>query len=465
MTKRMAVRRHQKGISKLFILIILGGIALVIGGVVFIIFGPKGAPDPKPVSLAIWGVWDESTDLAPMTNAYSQAHPYVKITYVKKRLEEYPDALLNGWATDTGPDIFVINNTWINKYGSEFIAPMPKSTTVYTYTTKKTLFKTDTKITATPTASITTADIKRNYVTAVYDDVIFDGKIYGLPLSVNTLVMYYNRDLLSQAHIVNPPKTWVEFANILPKITLLDDQNNIVRGGAALGTYDNIPGANDIATILMMQNGTVMASGSKITLGASATGDPAYVPGVQALRFYTDFASPNKTVYTWNKDMPNALDYFAAGKLAFFFGYKYQEADIKAKSRGIDYAIAPLPQVNLENEVNFANYSVFTVSKKTKNSAVAWNFIQFANDKKLNAAYTKTTSQTSALRAVLNDQISDPDLGILAQQALTATSWYHGRDPESAAAAFREMIQTASADPNDIKKALDAAAVKIQQTY
>ncbi len=461
----MAIGRQQKGVSKLFILLILGGIALVIGGVVFILISSKKSPAPKSVTLTVWGVWDESSDLSSIINSYRKAHPYIKINYVKKRLEEYKDALVNGWATDTGPDIYAINNTWINKYRGDFISAMPKSTTVYTYTTKKTLFKTDTTIESTTTKTPTIAEIKRNYVDAVYNDVIFDDKIYGLPFSVNTLVMFYNRELLSQAHLVNPPKTWVEFANILPKITLLDDQNNIVRAGAALGTYDNIPNANDIVTILMMQNGTVMQNGSKITFNVATPGEASYVPGAQALRFYTDFASPNKTVYSWNKDMPNALDYFAEGKLAFFFGYKYQEADIKAKSRGIDYAIAPLPQVNLENEINFANYNVYTVSKKTKNASIAWNFLQFATDKKLMTSYAKNTNQTSALRSILNDQLSDPDLGILAQQALTATSWYHGRDPEDAATTFASMITAASSNQASIQNELNTAVQKIQQTY
>ncbi|MFA6553540.1 MAG: extracellular solute-binding protein [Patescibacteria group bacterium] len=461
----MAVPHTQKGISKLFILIILGGIVLVIAGVVFIIIGSKGTPAPKSVTLTIWGVWDESSDLTPIINSYRKTHPYVKINYVKKRTQEYSDALVNGWATDGKPDIYAINNSWINEYRSDFITPLPKSTTVFTYTTKKTLFKTDTSIVSTTSKSITTTDIKRNYIDTVYNDVIFDNKIYGLPFSTNTLVMFYNRELLSQAHLVNPPKTWIEFANILPKITLLDEQNNVVRAGAALGTYDNIPNALDLVTILMLQNGTIMTNGSNITFDAFTSGENGYAPGAQALRFYTDFSNPNKTVYTWNKDMPNALDYFAEGKLAFFFGYKYQEADIKAKSRGIDYAIAPLPQVNLENEINFANYNVYTVSKKTKDSSVAWNFLQFASDKKLMASYVKATSQTSALRSILSEQLSDPDLGILAQQALTATSWYHGRGPQQAAEAFSNMITTVSGNQSAIQNALTTAAQQIEQSY
>ncbi|MFA5051539.1 MAG: hypothetical protein WC544_00570 [Patescibacteria group bacterium] len=457
--------QRRLGVSKVFILIILGSIALIIGGVIFIIFGPKGTPPPKSVSLTVWGVWDETSDLSAIFSAYRKAHPYVKLKYVKKRPEEYADALLNGWATDTGPDIYAIPNTGLNKYRADFITPLPKSTTVYTYTTKKTLFKTDTSITATPTTSLTSADIKRNYIDTVYNDIIFDGKIYGLPLSVNTLVMYYNRDLLNQAHIIDPPRTWAEFATVIPRLTVLDDQNNIVRAGAALGTYENIPNAIDIVTVLMLQNGTQMTSGEKVSFNQPSVNDTAYIPGAQALRFYTDFTSPNKTTYTWNAAMPNALDYFAEGKLALFFGYKSQEADIKSKNRGIDYAYAPLPQVDLENEVNFASYNVFTVSKKTKNSAVAWNFLQFAADKKMAAIYTKATSQTSVLRSILSDQLKEQDLSILAQQALTATSWYHGRDPVSAAQAFADMIETVAADPNAIQTSLDAAAQKIQQTY
>lgn len=460
-----AASTSKKGVSKLFIIIILGVIALVIGGVVFIIIGSRSNPPPQPVTLTMWGVWDETSDLAGVIKTYERLHPYVKISYSKKRYEEYEDLLLKAWATNTGPDIYMLPNSWVNAYRQDFITPLPKSTTVSFYRTKKVLFRKETEIKPITEKSLTPNDIKRNFIDVVYDDVIFGNTIYALPFGVNTLVMYYNKELLNIAHLAQPPQTWNDFAAITPNITIADEQNNIIRAGTALGTYDNIPRSSDIVTALMMQNGTAMATGSAVTFQLPSSSDPTYYPGEEALRFYTDFASPEKTTYTWNAQLPNALDFFAEGKVAFFFGYPYQEPEIQTKVRGFEYSIAPLPQINPQNEVNFANYWVYTVSQQVRHVNEAWDFLQFAASEKYVKPYLEQAHQTSVLRSLINEQLSDPDQGLFARQALTAKSWYHGKKPKEAEGYFAEMIKTIANKEVDIRIALAAAAKKIQADY
>jgi ABC-type glycerol-3-phosphate transport system substrate-binding protein len=460
--------QDKRGLSKVMIMLVLGGIVAVLLGVVLIFFSSKNSPAPKRVTLTMWGVMDESSNIASMISSYRASHPYINIIYTKKRLEEYEDALIKGWANEpsTGPDIYALPNSWVNKYRTLYITPMPATTKIAFYTTKKILFKSETKINYVTKNSLTAADIKRNFIDAIYGDVIFDNKITALPLGVNTLVMYYNNDLLKQAHLVEPPQTWSEFRDAVTKLIVVNGENTIVRAGTALGTYDNIPRATDILSLLMLQNGTMMTSGSRVTLNMPSTSDAAYFPAEEALRFYTDFARPEKSVYTWNNDIAtNALDYFAQGNLFCFFGYRYQEADIRSRAPGLDFGIAPVPQIDPNNEVNFVNYWVYTVAKKTKGANEAWAFIQYMADAKRAKPYVERTGQTSALKSVLTEQSSDPDLGALALQALTAQSWYHGRDPQSIETAFAEMIKTGLNNAADIRNAVTLAAQKLQQTY
>jgi len=459
--------QNNKGLSKLMIVIMLGVIVLIIGGVIFIIIGSGTTPEPKPVTLTIWGVWDETSDFESVIDAYRKAHPYVTINYSKKRYEEYENLLISGWADEpsTGPDIYAIPNSWVNKYKERYITPLPESTKVAFYRIKKVLFKKETEIKYITEPSLTINDISRDFIDVVYNDVIFDGQIYALPLGINTLVMFYNKDLLNIAHLAQPPRTWNEFANVVSKIAIVDEQNNILRAGAALGTYDNISQASDIVTLLMLQNGTSMVTGDSVTFDQPSAYDVSYFPGEQALRFYTDFALPEKAVYTWNEQMPKALDFFAEGKLAFFFGYQYQESDIQSKSRGLNYAIASMPQVNPENEINYANYWVYTVAKKTKNIDEAWDFLQYAAEAKRVKPYLESSQQTSVLRSILNEQLADPDQSLFAQQALTAQSWYHGNKPAEAEKHFGEMIQNVVNNTMDIKQAITMAVKKIQAGY
>ncbi|MBI5037530.1 MAG: extracellular solute-binding protein [Candidatus Kerfeldbacteria bacterium] len=456
---------NQRGLSKIFILALFGFIALVILGVVFIIIGSQSEVTPTPVTIKVWGVFDDTTDLQPLFDAYTSAHPYVTFKYTKLRNEEYEDRLLKGWATDTGPDIYALPASWITKYKTEFITPIPKTTKVAYYTKKKVLFKTETQITMQTDTSLSANDVRRNYVDVVYSDVVADNAVYGLPLGIDTLVMYVNRELLNQATLVQAPQTWNEFTSAVTRLTIVDEQQNIVRAATALGTTENVIRSQDILTLLMLQNGTTMTRGSTISFAGAATSDASYLPGVEALRFYTDFANPQKAVYTWNAEQPNALDQFAQGELAFFFGYRYNEAEIMSKNRGVDYDIVAIPQVDPNANVNYANYWVYTVAKKTKAPNEAWNFLQFISSPARVKQYLESTNQTSSVRSVLQEQLQNPETAAEAEQALTAQSWYHGRDPLAVDTAFKEMIEAALEDPTTMQQAVKTAAQKIQLGY
>jgi len=456
---------NNKGLSKILIISIFGFFVLVGGMIVWNIIS-KPEPPPSPVALTIWGVWDETSDWQEIISSYNALHPYITISYSKIRFEEYEQMLLEGWATDSGPDIFAIPNSWVTSYSNKFIYPLPASTKVAYYTTEKVLFKTETKIEYQTEPSLNAAAIKRDYIDAIYGDIILGGKIYGLPLGINTLALYFNRDLLNQANIVQPPQTWSDFSNMVQNITLLDENDEIVRAATALGGYDNMPNVSDIITLLFMQNGANMEiSKEQALFNQSSASDPTYYPAREALRFYTDFSNLNKSVYTWNNQMPDALNEFASGKLAFLFAYPFQESEIRSKAQGINYEVTAIPQINPNNRINYANYWVYSVAKNSPFVEFAWNFLQYAANSANVKSYIDNTQQTSALRSVISEQLTDPDRGIIAQQALTAKSWYQGQNPKNAEIYFSEMIENIVNETLTIEKALEVAANKIGSEY
>ena len=42
-------------------------------------------------------------------------------------------------------------------------------------------------------------------------DALQDDKVYGIPLSIDTLALYYNKDHFREAGLVEAPATWNEF--------------------------------------------------------------------------------------------------------------------------------------------------------------------------------------------------------------------------------------------------------------
>lgn len=321
------------------------------------------------------------------------------------------------------------------------------------------------------TPSITLKALKDNFVDAVsYDVILDDGLVYGLPLSVDTLAMYYNRDLFNNAGISQPPQFWnKEFLQDVKKLTKQDPKGGIVQAGVALGGGNNINRFNDILSVLMMQNGAVMMDRNQVTFNVVplVSRDNNYNPGLEALRFYTDFANPTKESYTWNDELPNSLEMFMSGNLAIMFSYSYDLPTIKAQAPKLNFSVAKLPQIEgaPPTNVNFANYWVEVVSKKSEHQNEAWDFIQFMVKEEQAKSYLEKTKRPTALRSLVASQRTDNEIGVFADQVLTAKSWYKGKNILAAEAAIREMIERAVLTSGErLQEVINNAAAKVQQT-
>jgi multiple sugar transport system substrate-binding protein len=286
---------------------------------------------------------------------------------------------------------------------------------------------------------------------------------------MDTLAMYYNKDLFNNAGITAPPIYWNrEFQQDIKKLTKQDNKGQIIQSGVALGGGDNIERSSDILSVLMIQNGTDMMDDNgqvRFHLRPTAFKDRDYSPGLDALRFYTDFSNPAKEVYSWNKTLDNSLDMFIQGKLAIMFGYSYMLQQIRAGAPKLNFSVARLPQIegNSQN-INFANYWVEVVAKKSKYISEAWDFIQFAAKAEQASLYLEKTKKPTALRSLVDAQIESQDIGIFAEQVLTAKSWYKGDDAGAAETIMREMIDEAIADQNKLESIINIGASKVQQT-
>lgn len=432
----------------------------------------------EPITLEYWRVYDGPDAFDDILAAYKQLHPFVTINYKKLRYEEYEQELTNALAEDRGPDIFSIHNTWVQKYQKK-ISPMPDKITM-AYPVVKGTIKKEVIPELRTTNSIPLKDIKNNFADVVYKDVVINTvtdektkqtkeQVYGLPLSVDTLALFYNKDLLNNAGIPQPPSYWnKEFQQDVKKLTKQDTKGAIEQAGVALGGSANITRYSDILSVLMMQNGTVMMDDNNRVMFDKVPSEESaqnHNPGLEAIAFYTDFANPSKEVYSWNKNLDNSLDLFIKGKLGFLFGYAYFLPQIQAEAPKLNFAVSKLPQIegNAAN-VNFANYWVETVSKKSKHPNEAWDFVQFATQEKQAKLYLDKTKKPAALKSLIGAQLADEDVGIFADQVLTAKSWYHGQDPNAMEKIIGEMIDGIVDGKDKVENLIDLAVRQVQQT-
>ncbi|MDO8598694.1 MAG: hypothetical protein Q7S02_01140, partial [bacterium] len=244
--------------------------------------------------------------------------------------------------------------------------------------------------------------------------------------------------------------------------------------------------AFDVLSLLMMQNGAVMATSDGEARfhqipGGSGRQSP---PGLDALLYYTDYANSTKLVFTWNAEQPDSLEAFLQGRVAYFFGYSYHLPIIKARAPRINLSVTGAPHIaaaidpstgtvvgsdviegNQPVAINHANFWLEVVSERTKYPNEAWNFVHTVTTKvPVVQKFLTVSKRPTALRALVGEQLQDPTLKVFAAQLLSSRTWYRGRNPEATEQAFAELVDDVLRGVADLNRALQLAAEKVNQT-
>ena len=391
-------------------------------------------------TLEFWGVFDSRQDLASIISGFKQLEPGVRINYKQIPFEDYERELINALAAGTGPDVFMIHHTWLAKH-SDKLAPMPTTSNKKDY------------------RFMNPVDFRNQFVDVAYNDLVFKNEIYALPLYVDTLAVFYNKDMLNTAGITKPPANWNEFNKDIELLTRFDASGNITQVGAAIGTARNINRSTDILAALMIQNGTQMTDASNTSATFTRTVSSQRT-GENALQYYTDFANPTKAVYTWNDTQHYSIDAFIEGKVAMMINYSHQIPTISSRYQRLNFGIAPLPQFSEIDAKNYANYLAMAVSAQSQKQDVAWRFLSYVASKEGATAYLNATSRPAARRDMIELQRIDPMLGVFAVQALSARSWYQA-DNDAIDQIFADMIDDVNVKKLKTREALQAAEAKV----
>jgi len=341
------------------------------------------------IKIVVWGLWQDSNTMEPAIGSFKEGTG-VSIEYKKiASVSEYERELLEALAEGRGPDIFVIHHTWVDaKRG--LMTPAPDSV-------------------------IDERALREEFVDVVAADVIRSGQVYALPTSVDTMALYYNKDILSAAGIARPPRTWEEFQTVIERITQVTRLGSIVQSGAALGTAANVNRAADILQLLFLQSGSTISGEG----GSGINNDT----GSRSLTFYTDFANKSKKVYTWDLQQDYSLDAFAEEEAAMMLNYSYHLPTIQAKNPRLRFAISPMPQISDSKVINFAAYWPYSVSNQSSNPDTAWRFIRHLTSQSVASGINQAQGVPPARRDSVDDVVRDPTLGVFAEQTLTAVSW------------------------------------------
>lgn len=411
----------------IFLFILVGLSLVVLPG-----FGCRRAVGPSEnldEGLIVWGLWQESTDMDVIGKAFEQ-QTGVKVNYKKiSSVASYEKMLLEALAQGRGPDVFVIHHTWVEgKRG--LLSPAP-------------------------TDIIDERALGEEFVEVVKADTLRDNLVYALPTSVDTLALYYNKDILAAGGVATPPTTWDEMQRVVERVTKVSRLGVITQSALSAGAAANVNRAPDILQLLMLQSGLPL-------INTQGRAELATDVGERALTFYTDFSNKSKRVFTWDLQQDFSLDAFAAGKTAMMLNYSYHLPTITAKNPRLKFATAAMPHIADGQVINFASYWPFAVSTTSRAPITAWRFVRFLTSKEPAAALNKAQGVPPARRDSISDLNRDPLLGPFAEQALTATAWPRV-DIVATDAIFNKMIDDVVTGAASIPESLTRAQDQLNQ--
>lgn len=434
----------------------------------------KSKSENYKVDLEIWGVFDDSNvAYKDAIQKYKEINPLIgDITYRKFTIDTYKEDLLNAMASGQGPDICLIHNTWLPSFKDK-LAPSSENI-------------------------LGEREFRDNFVDVAANDFLNEGQVFATPLSVDSLALYYNKDLFNSEGIVSPPTTWEGFNEDVKKLTKIDKFGNIIQSGAAMGTAYNINRSTDILGLLMFQNGASIVSDDQSRVDFNKESE-------KALEFYTQFAKVGSDVYTWNNRMHYSIDTFYEGTAAMMLNYSWHYKTIKNKNSKLNFGVAPIPQLSRDNPVNYANYWGFAVVKNksqdeetsrrgSESSAVsdniriheAWEFLKFLTTKSdgsftithglsgkikkvtLNfdpaKNYLEENGEPAARRDLIEEQKNDPVLSPFVYGNLITRNWYQP-EPEAIETILAESINSVNKENVSIHQALKTAESRINQFF
>ncbi len=385
------------------------------------------------VDLVFYSLFDDEDIFQPLLQQYASKHPNVTIKYRKfTDPVEYMNLIVNELAEGQGPDIFSAPNYWFLRNVKK-ISPLP-------------------------TSKLTPQQFEQIFVSVANDDLVLTDpsdnqkKVYGVPLFVDTLALYYNKASYEDKIPAQgrPASTWEGIKDDVFKLSKTDNSfERFEVAGIAMGRADNIARAVDILYMLFLQhkirfyNETLSETAfnnQQTTTGSGLLMNPAS----EALRLYTSFALPSNKNYSWNDYLASAdspvkeMETFAKGKVVMVLGYSYLYEQIKSeikdlKEKGVqtidpaDIRISVVPQVSdpatsTEKRVAYANYYAATVARTSQHPAEAWDFLNFLSSKENLQYYNSKTHKPTSRRDMIEDQKKDPIYGVFAEQTGYAES-------------------------------------------
>ncbi|KUP36116.1 cyclodextrin-binding protein [Bacillus halotolerans] len=384
--------------------------------------GPQESSSEKTSSkgseLVVWEDKEKSIGIKDAVAEFEKEHD-IKVKVVEKPYAQQIEDLRMDGPAGTGPDVLTMPGDQI---GTAVTEGLIKELNVE-------------------------KDVQSLYTDASIQSQMVDQKLYGLPKAVETTVLFYNKDLISEDELPQTLEEWYDYSKKTAdgsKFGFLALFDQIYYAQSVMGGY----------------GGYIFGKGKDGNDDPSDLGinNEGAVKGAELIqKFYQDGLFPAGIVGEQGINVLESL--FTEGKAAAIISGPWNvEAFSKA---GIDYGITKLPKLeNGKNMSSFIGVKSYNVSAFSKHAELAQELAVFLTNEKNSKKRYEQTKEVPAVQSLASDTAI---MKSEAARAVTEQSRFSEQTPNipemneiwTPADSALQTIATGKADP---KRALDQAA-------
>lgn len=412
--------------------------AFAIAGILIFAFlvGTSSGTSIGPVTM--WGTFPETAVVTVMRQLSENDDRLRQVAYVEKDPETFDVELTNALAAGTGPDLYILRSDYV-------VVDTPKLASI-------------------PLEQFSREQFETMFVEAAEPFMGAEG-VLAVPLAVDPLILYWNRDMFATAGLATPPALWENLQGISRAITKRNDVGSITKATIAFGEYSNVDHAKAILGALILQaGGPVTMRDSAGTLQPALQARTAEIaqPAQSALSFYTSFANPAQDIYSWNRSQASSRDAFAAGDLALYVGLASEEPLIRRQNPNLNFAVAPMPQIkSAERSVTSGYAYALAVPRASANPGGALTAAYLIASKEASAALASAFGISSARRDVLAEPAQGVD-DIFNKMTIIARIW-EDPNPRETERIFRDMIESVTSGAAKVGEAIQRADAAMRE--
>lgn len=302
----------------------------------------EAATSSAVTEVTFWADWsgDRQPAVEQMVSDFNASHPNIHVTYVV--VEDPVTKFLTASTSGQAPDVMI----W-DRNGTALYAPKGVLEPLDTYMAKDGV----------------TSD---TFYSEALRELTYDGKVYGLPMTVDCRALFYNKKLLADAGITNPPTNWDELEQDAIKLTKWDGDKLQVSGFS-------LSDAGLFSMYLMQAGGQLLSEdGTKTAFNSDQ--------GMEVLNYWDKMINTDKVYQIgFESGLGEGTDAFVTGQVAMMYSGPWALSTYEKYGDQLDFGVAPAPAGPNGDKGSVMGGFGMVIPSAAKNKEAAWEFIKWWN--------------------------------------------------------------------------------------